>query len=37
MSSELTMIDPWFIDQISVITDERAHLASKSTADDERA
>jgi carbamoyl-phosphate synthase large subunit len=27
----LTMIDPWFIDQISVITDERAHLALKST------
>src|SRR5687768_7224467 len=25
--AELTMIDPWFIDQISVITDERAHLA----------
>ena len=27
----LTMIDPWFIDQISVITDERAYLATKST------
>jgi carbamoyl-phosphate synthase large subunit len=29
--SALTMIDPWFIDQISIITDERAHLATKST------
>jgi carbamoyl-phosphate synthase large subunit len=29
--AELTMIDPWFIDQISVITDERAHLATKTT------
>ena len=31
------MIDPWFIDQISIITDERAHLATKSTDHDERA
>jgi carbamoyl-phosphate synthase large subunit len=28
--AELTMIDPWFIDQIGVITDERAYLATKS-------
>ena len=30
--AELTMIDPWFVDQISMITDERAYLADKSTA-----
>ena len=30
--ANITMIDPWFIDQMSLISDERAHLAPKSTA-----
>ena len=30
--ADITMIDPWFIDQVSVITDERAHLATKTIA-----
>ena len=29
--ADLTMIDPWFVDQISTITDERAYLADKSS------